>query len=162
MCSGRSSSVWLITSAVNGGTGEAKPSTFTASERRLYLQLIVLFYYMLTALCRGIEQHLLSSVACVQDQDMPHTLCLIDRPQACLSRSHANSLSTQRCTNYFRLHDPIVFWQIGPLETIFYDVKSIANFRNLKVFWYISEISLVADFWWNVSLDESGVGEFPQ
>ena len=27
---------------------------------------------------------------------------------------------------------------------------------------YINEIYLVADFWWNVSLAESGVGEFPQ
>ena len=29
-------------------------------------------------------------------------------------------------------------------------------------FSYINEIYLVADFWWNVSLDESGVGEIPQ
>ena len=29
-------------------------------------------------------------------------------------------------------------------------------------FSYINEIYLVADFWWNVSLDESRVGEFPQ
>ena len=29
-------------------------------------------------------------------------------------------------------------------------------------FSYINEIYLVADFWWNVSLDESGVAEFPQ
>ena len=29
-------------------------------------------------------------------------------------------------------------------------------------FSYINKIYLVADFWWNVSLDESGVGEFPQ
>ena len=27
---------------------------------------------------------------------------------------------------------------------------------------YINEIYLVAHFWWNVSLDESGVAEFPQ
>ena len=27
---------------------------------------------------------------------------------------------------------------------------------------YINEIYLVADFWWNESLDESGVAEFPQ
>ena len=29
-------------------------------------------------------------------------------------------------------------------------------------FSYINEIYLVADFWWTVSLDESGVGEIPQ
>ena len=29
-------------------------------------------------------------------------------------------------------------------------------------FSYINEIYLVADFWWNVSLDELGVGEIPQ
>ena len=29
-------------------------------------------------------------------------------------------------------------------------------------FSYINEIYWVADFWWNVSLDESGLGEFPQ
>ena len=28
-------------------------------------------------------------------------------------------------------------------------------------FSYINEIYLVAHFWWNVSLDELGVGEFP-
>ena len=29
-------------------------------------------------------------------------------------------------------------------------------------FSFINEIYLVADLWWNVSLDESGVGEIPQ
>ena len=29
-------------------------------------------------------------------------------------------------------------------------------------FSYINDIYLVVDFWWNVSLDESGVGEFPK
>ena len=29
-------------------------------------------------------------------------------------------------------------------------------------FFYINEIYLVADFWWSVSLDESGVDEIPQ
>ena len=29
-------------------------------------------------------------------------------------------------------------------------------------FSYINESYLVADFWWNVSFDELGVGEIPQ
>ena len=41
----------------------------------------------------------------------------------------------------------IVFWRIWALETIVYNLKSIANFGNLNVFCYINEIFLVADIW---------------
>ena len=54
---------------------------------------------------------------------------------------------------------PVVFWRIWALETIVNNLKSIANFGNLNVFSNINEIYLVADFWRNVSLDESGVGD---
>ena len=40
-----------------------------------------------------------------------------------------------------------LFWQIGGLETIVYNLKSIANFGNLNVFCYINEIYWVADIW---------------
>ena len=41
----------------------------------------------------------------------------------------------------------ILFWRIWALETIFHNLKSIANLGNLKVFFYINEIYLVADIW---------------
>ena len=41
----------------------------------------------------------------------------------------------------------IVFWQIGALTTIVYNLKTIANFGNLNVFCYINEIYWVADIW---------------
>ena len=43
-------------------------------------------------------------------------------------------------------------------ETIIYNLKSIANFANLDISFFHH---LVADIWWNVSLDGSGVGEIP-
>ena len=70
--------------------------------------------------------------------------------------------STRRNTIPTSGFAPIVFWLIWALETIVNNLKSIANFGNLIFFSYINEIYSVADFWWNVSFDESGVGKIPQ
>ena len=104
-------------------------------------------YYMLSPIYRGLKRYL--HPAFVQDQDMPRT-CVI---KIFLSGCYGNAR---------KQYTTIVFWQKGALETIVYKLKSIANLGNLIFFCYINEIYWVADIWWNVSLDESGVGEFPQ
>ena len=58
-------------------------------------------------------------------------------------------------TLYFTLHADtlctsgratIVFWQIGALEMIVHNLKSIANFGNLNVFFFIS----IKFTWWPI------------
>ena len=62
------------------------------------------------------------SVAYVQDQDMPR-MCVI---KIFMSGCYGNARKQYTTIG--------VFWRIGALETIVYNLKSIANFGNLDVF----------------------------
>ena len=57
---------------------------------------------------------------------------------------------------------PLVFWRISALETIVNNLKSNHKLWKSKCFFLYQRNLMVADFWWNLSFDESKVGEFPQ
>ena len=83
---------------------------------------------------------------------LPHTnyalnyTCLVDKFDFQNGAAHAFFHSPRRVTLHTSGYRTIMFWWIGALETIVYDLKSITNFGNLWGF-YINDIYLVAEIW---------------
>ena len=55
----------------------------------------------------------------------------------------AISLSSQRYATYFRLHNDRVLADIGTLEMIVYNLKSIVNFANLNMSFAVYKLLII-------------------